>query len=150
VILAKKSPKEVDPRIQDPLKGYLKRSFGTRYGSFRLLDERPLELLQGLPAEMPLPGGESLRLTYRGNQGEFLKLSMEMTGLKTSIRIRDGGLFFQAGHKHQGGMLVLAISAWASGEGETPAVPRPDPRTPGDPEPPGKREIEPAPAPQPR
>jgi len=56
---------------------------------------------------------------------------MEMPGVKTLIRIRDGGLFFQAGHRHKGGMMILAISATTTGNAaETPTRPRPPPANP--------------------
>jgi len=129
VVLAKGGGGGMDPAIRNPLKRYLTKSFGTRYESFDLLDTSALRIPRGKRREVPLPDGTWLRLTYLGNQGKFIKLSMEMPGVKTLIRIRDGGLFFQAGHRHRGGMLILAISATTTGKTtETPARPRPAPR----------------------
>jgi len=131
VVLAKGGGGGVDPAIKNPLKRYLTKSFGARYKSFDLLDTRALRIPRGKRGEIPLPDGTWLRLTYLGNQGKFIKLSMEMPGVKTMIRIRDGGLFFQAGHRHKGGMMILAISATTTGKtSETPARPRPAPRGP--------------------
>jgi hypothetical protein len=131
VILAKGGSGGVDPAIRNPLRRYLTKSFGTRYDRFDLLDTATLDVTRGKRGEVSLPDGTWLRLTYLGNQGEFIKLSMEMPGVKTLIRIRDGGLFFQAGHKHKGGMMILAISATTTGKtGEIPTRPRPAPRGP--------------------
>ena len=131
VILAKGGGGGVDPAIKNPLKRYLTKSFGNRYKSFDLLNTATLDVLRGKRGEVSLPDGTWLRLTYLGNQGKFIKLSMEMPGVKTLIRIRDGGLFFQAGHKHKGGMMILAISATTSGKtSETHSRPRPAPRGP--------------------
>ncbi len=131
VILAKGGGGGVDPAIKNPLKRYLTKSFGARYESFDLLDTATLEVTRGKRGEVSLPDGTWLRLTYLGNQGKFIKLSMEMPGVKTLIRIRDGGLFFQAGHKHKGGMMILAISATTTGKkSETPTRARPAPRGP--------------------
>ncbi|MFH1531598.1 MAG: hypothetical protein ABIK09_12795 [Pseudomonadota bacterium] len=131
VILAKEGAGGLDPAIERPLKQYLTKSFGARYQGFDLLDTATLDVTRGKRGEIPLPDGTWLRLTYLGNQGEFIKLSMEMPGVKTLVRIRDGGLFFQAGHKHKGGMMILAISATTTGKTvEIPAHPRPAPRKP--------------------
>jgi len=131
VILAKKGEGGVDPAIRNPLKRYLTKSFGARYGAFELLDTRSMKIARGKRGEIPLPDGTWLRLTYLGNQGKFIKVSMEMPGVKTLIRIRDGGLFFQAGHRHKDGMMILAISATTTGKStETPTRPRPAPRKP--------------------
>lgn len=131
VILAKGGAGGVDPAIKNPLKRYLTKSFGTRYSSFDLLDTATLDVTRGKRGEVSLPNGTWLRLTYLGNQGEFIKLSMEMPGVKTLIRIRDGGLFFQAGHKHKGGMMILAISATTTGKAKlVPTRARPAPRGP--------------------
>ena len=131
VILAKGGTGGVDPAIKSPLKRYLTKSFGARYESFDLLDTATLDVLRGKRGEVSLPDGTWLRLTYLGNQGKFIKLSMEMPGIKTLIRIRDGGLFFQAGHRHKGGMMILAISATTTGKtSEIPTRPRPAPRGP--------------------
>lgn len=131
VILAKGGGGGMDPSIKNPLKRYLTKSFGTRYESFDLLDTATMDVTRGKRGKISLPDGTWLRLSYLGNQGKFIKLSMEMPGVKTLIRIRDGGLFFQAGHKHKGGMMILAISATTTGKTkETPSRPRPAPRGP--------------------
>ena len=129
VILAKGGGGGMDPAIKNPLERYLTKSFGARYESFDLLNTVSLDILRGKRGEVPLPDGTWLRLTYLGNQGEFIKLSMEMPGVKTLVRIRDGGLFFQAGHKYKGGMMILAISATTTGATAlTPTHARPAPR----------------------
>ncbi|MBM4371031.1 MAG: hypothetical protein FJ098_05215 [Deltaproteobacteria bacterium] len=131
VVLARPGGGGVDPAIREPLKGYLAGSFGTRYDAFELLDTRTLEIEHGTRGEVPLPDDSWLRLTHLGTQGEFIKLSMELPGVKTLIRIRDGGLFFQAGHRYRNGMMILAISATTTGKTtETPSAPRPEPREP--------------------
>jgi len=122
VLLASKQGKWVDPQIPDKLRSYLVKSFGMRYSSFKLLDEKVLKVPPKEKGEMTLPDKSILKLQYREMEGEFIKLTMEVKDLKTTIRIRDGGLFFQAGYGYQNGMLVLAISASTSGKDEEKAA----------------------------
>jgi len=134
VLLATKQGNRIDPQIGPNLKTYLKKSFGVRYTSFRLLDNRVLRVKLGKTGEVSLPDQSVLKLKYRELQGDFVKLTMEMRDLRTTIRIRDGGLFFQAGHRYRNGMLILAISARTmkkgkkGGEEEIAAPVRPEPR----------------------
>lgn len=147
VLLASKQGNRIDPQIDASVRKYLERSFGARYSSFRQLDNRVLKVKLDTTGEVALPDQTSLRLKFRDVQGEFVKLTMEIKDLRTTIRIRDGGLFFQAGHRYKNGMLILAISATVlgkkgGGEKEKLTTPRPEPRTTPE-EPAGKpRSIE--------
>jgi hypothetical protein len=130
VVLATTQGDLIDPNIPANLKKYLQDSFGARYSSFRLLDSRVVTVASGNTGEVPLPDDSVLKLKYRGKEGGFIKLTMEIRDLKTTIRIKDGGLFFQAGHKYKNGMLILAILATSttpSDEGDV-SSPRPEPR----------------------
>lgn len=111
VLLATKQGNDIDPQISKEVRAYLKKSFGTRYSSFRQLDSRLLKVALDQTAEMPLPDQSTLGLRFRDIHGDFVKLTMTIKDLRTTIRIRDGGLFFQAGHRYKNGMLILAISA---------------------------------------
>ncbi len=55
--------------------------------------------------------GKTLTLEFRGLAKGFVKVHLELDGLKTTVDVRDGGLFFQAGRVYKGGILVLAIGA---------------------------------------
>lgn len=139
VLLGTKQGSRIDPQIGPEVKRYLKKSFGARYSSFRQLDNRVLRVEMNQTGEVALPDQTVLKLRFRDIQGEFVKLTMEIKALKTTIRIRDGGLFFQAGHRYKNGMLILAISAELPGEkqgkkkakagAERLTTPRPEPRT---------------------
>jgi len=98
----------VDPALK-PIAAYLTKSFGARYTSFRQLDVETLSLDLQQRGTMNLPGERTLALTFKGVKDEFVRLFMELPHLKTTVKVRDGGLFFQAGQSHQGGMLILAI-----------------------------------------
>ncbi len=111
VLLATKQGDQIDPQINKQVRAYLKKSFGSRYSSFRQLDSRLLKADLDETVEMPLPDESTLGLRFRDIHGEFVKLTMSIKDLTTTIRIRNGGLFFQAGHRYKNGMLILAISA---------------------------------------
>ena len=146
VLLARQESGERDGRIPDALRSYLDGSFGTRYRSFAFLDEASVQVTPGEPGSVRMPDGSSLSLTFRETQGEFLVLDMQLKDLKATVRIRDGGLFFQAGHRYLDGMLIVAITARLQspprGDGK-PATARPPVRSggSGDPVPQGRRPI---------
>jgi hypothetical protein len=98
----------VDPALK-PIAEYLAKSFGARYTSFRQLDLQTLTLELQQRGTVDLPGERQLALTFKGVKDDFVRLFMELPHLKTTVRVRDGGLFFQAGQSYQGGMLILAI-----------------------------------------
>ncbi len=136
VILARQETAPRDPGISDTLFEYLEKTFGGRYQSFRKLEQRGLKVLRGKEGRMPLQDGSELTLVYKDLQGEFVVIDMALRDLKATVRIRDGGLFFQAGHRYQDGVLILAISLRRhGGRKSTPGTlesPRPVPR-PSDP-----------------
>lgn len=133
VLLATAQGDHVDPQINKRIREYLAKSFGARYSSFRQLDTRVLRVALDKTGEMLLPDQTSLGLRFRDIHGEFVKLTMSIKDLQTTIRIRNGGLFFQAGHRYKNGVLILAISATLAGpirpkeEGKLSPT-RPDPR----------------------
>lgn len=131
VLLASAQGSLIDSNIGPNLRKWLNKSFGGRFTSFRQLENRLLKVKLEETSEVPLPDQTTLKLRFRGVQGEFVKLTMEIKDLRTTIRIKNGGLFFQAGHRYKNGILVLAISANLPndrGEREELTTPRPEPR----------------------
>ena len=108
VILAESGPSHMDPALRT-LARYLKNSFGARYQSFRQLQRARIALPRGRRSMRRLPNDTELALTFLGTADGRLRLRMEVAGLKTIVRIHDGGLFFQAGRRYHKGMLVVAI-----------------------------------------
>lgn len=100
----------MDPALR-PIAGYLKKSFGARYSSFRQLSRQGLHLDIRQRGTIELPNGRTLALTFKGVKDGFVRLFMELPHLRTTVKIRDGGLFFQAGQSFQGGILILSIRA---------------------------------------
>ena len=108
VIHATRGTPFVDPSLKS-LKRYLTRSFGNRYQSFQQVSSGRLVIRKDQRRTRKLPNSTELGLTYLGSDASLLRLVMEVSGLKTQVKIHDGGLFFQAGRAYKGGMLVVAI-----------------------------------------
>lgn len=99
---------QIDPALK-PIAGYLTKSFGARYAVFSQLDLKSLTIDLKQRGTVELPNETTLALTFKGVTDGFVRLFMELPHLKTTVKIRDGGLFFQAGQSYKGGMLILAI-----------------------------------------
>jgi len=108
VIWAKHGKKHIDDDLK-PIAHYLRNSFGNRYERFELHSQGGFTLEKRRSGVQKLPNDSRLKLTFLGVEKALLRLTMEVSGLKTTVKIHDGGLFFQAGRKYRGGMLVVAI-----------------------------------------
>ncbi len=112
VIHAKKSPPFLHEQVK-PLWETLRKTFGDRFASYDLVSSTEREVARGGRVEVPMPDGGTFAVVYRGvaQDDRFLKLSIEHGTLKSRVRIRDGGLFFQAGKRWQGGVLIVGVRA---------------------------------------
>lgn len=98
-----------DEDLQD-IRGQLERGF-EGYNSFRQIDTQTRRLADGAPARFELPTDDELRLNYHGRDDEFVRLGLAIgERLSTTLRATPGSTFFQAGLRHQNGILVLAIT----------------------------------------
>ena len=100
---------EVDPRLE-PIAGNLRSAFAG-YRGFKLLSSHSHSLKKGQSGESKLPTGHSLRVTFLEMAGEFIRMVVSIPPrLRTTVRVKDGGTFFQAGLVYKGGILILAIT----------------------------------------
>lgn len=112
IIHATRGRKFVDPTLKS-IKRYLENSFGTRYQAFHKLGRASMPLSKGSRKTKKLPNDTNLSLTYLGADDGRIRLLMDVGGLKTTVKVHDGGLFFQAGRRYKAGMLIVAIRAHA-------------------------------------
>ena len=110
VILATNGAPDIAPELR-PLTRYLENSFGNRYSRFEQLASHRVLVARDQRGNVALPNGAELGLSYLGAEEGLLRLTMDVGGLKTTVRVHDGGLFFQAGKKFRDGMLIVAIRA---------------------------------------
>ncbi len=110
VIHATKGAPSIDRELK-PIAHYLESSFGTRFQVFKQLGKNTLTVGKDQRVGHTLPNDSELFLTYLGAEGSLLRLLMEVSGLKTTVKVHDGGLFFQAGRTWKDGMLIVAVRA---------------------------------------
>ncbi len=108
IILATSGAPDVAKELR-PLKRYLENSFGNRYSRFEHIASHTLSLRLDQRGSLGLPNNTQLGLAYLGAEEGLIRLTMEVGGLKTQVKVHDGGLFFQAGRRYKDGMLVVAI-----------------------------------------
>ncbi len=83
-----------------------------KYTAFHLLGSSQWDLAKGKAGTHALPNDKSLNVTYLGPQEKFLKLRVAIPPkLKTEVRVKNGGTFYQAGMGYKGGILILSINA---------------------------------------
>ena len=107
VIHAKEAQGAIDPQLAG-LARYLAKSF-PKHHAFRRLDAANARLVLGGETRLTLPNQAQLGCRYEAREGQFIALHLEVGGLKTTVHVKDGGTFFQAGRAYDGGMIVLAF-----------------------------------------
>ena len=112
VIHAKKTPPFLHERLK-PMWETLRRTFGDRFAHYNLLSTTEKEVTKGDRVEAPTPEGGQFAVTYRGvsEDGRFVKLDIQQGALSSRVRLHNGGLVFQAGKRHEGGVLVVGVQA---------------------------------------
>ena len=113
-ILASNQTDEFDPRL-NTMRNQLKVM---KYRSYRLLKED----IQNVPwqgnASFDIPGGRSLLVTPQEFRNKQISLKIRLQHgdkpvVDTTVRLNNGGNLLLGGPPHEGGVLVLSISATA-------------------------------------
>jgi len=111
-ILANNQSDEFDPKL-NTMKNQLKVM---KYRSYRLLKED----VQNVPwqgnASFDIPGGRLLVVTPQEFRNKQISLKVRLQHgdkpvVDTTVRLNNGGNFLLGGPPHEGGVLVLSISA---------------------------------------
>jgi hypothetical protein len=113
-VAATKSGSEFDPRLA-PFEGQLK---ALNYGSYRLLKEETQTARWQSNANFDIPGRRQLTVRPQEVTNNQLGLRLllkqgDKPQLETTVRLNNGGNFILGGPPHDGGVLVLSISATA-------------------------------------
>lgn len=111
-ILASNQGSEFDPRLAK-LKGQLKVF---KYQSYRLIRQDTQRPGWNEEASFEIPGGRSLRVMPQEKSGNQLALKVRLLEgekplLDTTVKLSEGGNFLLGGPAHEGGVLILSISA---------------------------------------
>jgi hypothetical protein len=113
-ILASNQNDEIDPKL-NAMKNQLKVM---KYRSYRLLKEETQNVPWQANAAFDIPGGRSLVVTPQEFRNKQLALKVRLQQgdkpvVDTTVRLNNGGNFLLGGPPHEGGALVLSISATA-------------------------------------
>jgi len=113
-ILASNQSDEIDPKL-NAMKNQLKVM---KYRSYRLLKEETQNVSWQGNAAFAIPGGRSLVVTPEEFRDRQLALKVRLQHgdkpvVDTTVRLNSGGNFLLGGPQHEGGVLVLSISATA-------------------------------------
>ena len=113
-ILASNQGDEFDARLA-PLEKQLKLM---KYRSYRLLKEESQKVQRKGNATFDIPGGRSLVVTPQdsGTKQLALRVHLQEGGkplLDTTVRLNSGNNILLGGPPHEGGALVISISATA-------------------------------------
>lgn len=97
-------------RKLDDLKGNLEKGFAN-YTNFKQVSSTRFTLAEKASNTTQLVSGDALTMTFHGYAGDFVKLGLAIGNrLNTSLRVKPGSTFFQAGINYQDGILILAIT----------------------------------------
>ena len=107
VVHARPAEGGVAPELEK-LARYLVGSF-PNHKSFTRLSTHDQRLAVGAAERLALPNGAELVYQHTGWKDGFVALHIEVGGMKSTVNVKDGGIFFQAGRAYQGGMIVLAF-----------------------------------------
>jgi hypothetical protein len=111
-ILASNQSDEFDPRLK-PMEKQLKVM---KYRSYRLLKEDNQSVPWNENATFDIPGGRSLAISPQDSKDKQIALKVRLTeGVKplldTTVRLQNRRYFLLGGPPHEGGALVISISA---------------------------------------
>lgn len=107
VVHATAQPGGVAPELERIAK-WLTRSF-PNYMSFKRLGGREDVVKVGGEVSETLPNGTVLTYKHLGWKEGFATLSLSVGGLETTVNVKDGKGFLQAGRAYKDGMIVLAF-----------------------------------------
>jgi hypothetical protein len=113
-ILASNESDQFDARLR-PMERQLKVM---KYRSYRLLKEDNQSVAWNDNATFEIPGGRSLAVSPQDSKDKQIALKVRLTEgtkplLDTTVRLQGRGYFLLGGPPHEGGALVISISASA-------------------------------------
>lgn len=87
---------------------WLLKSF-SNYKSFKRLSGREDLVAVGQEVKETLPNGTTLTYRHLGWKDGFATFALSVGGLETTVNVKGGKGFLQAGRAYEGGMIVLAF-----------------------------------------
>ncbi len=108
---SRQGPASVDPRLQD-----LKRQLSAlAYVRWEQLEERRLDLAQGKPEFVALPGGDDVGVTLQERHGETVTIEVALASRNTQSRLtiqKGQRIVHQVSAEKGGSAFFITVSAW--------------------------------------
>ncbi|MCA9523314.1 MAG: hypothetical protein KC609_20205 [Myxococcales bacterium] len=99
-----------DPDISPRMARQLGRTF-SKFNSFKLVKLVTFRAAANVKSPMALPGFEHpLQLTYLGMKKNFIRIYLELLGLRTQVRVHNGGTFFHATQRRRS-LTIIAVTS---------------------------------------
>lgn len=111
-ILASNESEDFDPKLS----GMKNQLEVIKYSSYQLIKEESQKVAWRDRAVFEIPGGRSLLVVPQEYRNQRLALKVRLTEgekplLDTTVRLKNRGYFLLGGPPHEGGVLILSISA---------------------------------------
>lgn len=108
---SRKGPAQVDPRLNDQ-----KRQLSPlAYVSWQQIDERNLDLVQGKPQFVTIPGGEDVAVTLQERRGNTVTIEVAVAARNTQSRLtveKGQRIIHQVTAEKGGAAFFLTVLAW--------------------------------------
>lgn len=108
---SRQGPPSVDPRLDD-----LKRQLSPlAYVRWEQVQERRLELVQGKPAFVELPGGDNVGVTLQERRGDTVTIEVALASRNTQSRLtieKGQRIVHQVTAEKGGSAFFLTVTAW--------------------------------------
>jgi hypothetical protein len=110
---SRQAPASIDPRLED-----LRRQLSPlAYVRWEQVDERHLDLNQGKPVFVDLPGGDTVGVTLQERRGETVTIEVSLASRNTQSRLtveKGQRIVHQVTGEKNGSAFFLTVTAWPS------------------------------------
>ncbi len=108
---SRQGPAKVDPRLDD-----LKRQLSPlAYVRWEQVQEQRLDLVQGKPAFVELPGGDDVGVTLQDRRGDTVTIEVSLASRNTQSRLtveKGQRIVHQVTAEKDGSAFFLTVTAW--------------------------------------
>jgi len=108
VVHATKAPAVAKPGLKPTVLRSLKKTFAG-YTSFQEVAKHKLKFTEGGKGSVKLPNGKTAVVSYKGKKGSQHLINLGIGRVNVDLRSPARRLFYQAGLKHNNGILILAF-----------------------------------------
>jgi redox-sensitive bicupin YhaK (pirin superfamily) len=108
---ARQGPAKIDPRLSNQAR----QLSALAYVNWSLVDEKSLELEQGKPAFVAIPGGDDVAVTLQERRGNTVTIEVAVAARNTQSRLtveKGQRIVHQVSPEKGGSAFFLTVLAW--------------------------------------